>query len=156
MSIKGQLAVATMIDGNRQIMPIQWGIAPVESMLEWRHFFVLLKEMYGEIITATNIFFIGDRQKGSRAAFEQVFGFLPNETLCSFIGCQSVAAFGFPSENPGQNPDNSMCAEHRLNGMEAIVQPPPEDMDENILHEFDHECGIANAEVPAAGQPVEL
>ena len=75
MNIKWQLALATAIDGNRQIMPVQWGIVPIENKNEWFLFFKLMKEMFGHFIHSRNIFFIRDRQKGSRAAFKEVFHF---------------------------------------------------------------------------------
>ena len=59
MRIRGQLALACSVDGNRQVMPLQWGISPCENKGEWLHFFNLLKEMYGAIISQRNIFFCG-------------------------------------------------------------------------------------------------
>ena len=36
MSIQGQVALARGIDGNRQLLPLQWGIVPLENKGEWK------------------------------------------------------------------------------------------------------------------------
>ena len=82
--------------------------------------------MYGTIITDRNIFFIGDRQKGSRAAFKEVFGFEPvvvgapsahvgSPSLCAHVDCDLVGVFVFPCSL--HNTLGMLCEIHKLAGM---------------------------------------
>ena len=80
-----------------------------ENKKEWLIFLTHLKLFVGDIISERRICFFGDRNKGSREAFVQVFGHQPLTVLnlheiptsapefaCQMLGCCEVASFTFP------------------------------------------------------------
>jgi hypothetical protein len=73
MSVPGNLVIAATMEGNHQLGLIGWAVVGPENKVEWKAFVSALKGHYGEVLTGRRFFFMADRQKGSIAAFDEVF-----------------------------------------------------------------------------------
>lgn len=67
---KGKLFIATAMDGNQQIYPIAYGIAPTENDVHWSWFFRRLEHVVGD---RDDLVIISDRMPSIEKACREVF-----------------------------------------------------------------------------------
>ena len=66
------LLIAYGIDSNRNIVPLAWGLVPIENTQWWTWFLQYLQFCF-PIIRARNHIFISDREKGIAISVPEVF-----------------------------------------------------------------------------------
>jgi hypothetical protein len=88
------LLICCGIDANDRVLPIAWGLVPIENEEWWTWFLEHLKEAFPASVINSGLTLISDREKGMASAVEQV---LPNAThlhCCQHIADNLQQRFG--------------------------------------------------------------
>ncbi len=87
------LLIAGGIDANDEVLPLAWGLVPIENEKWWTRFLRFLKASI-EGTTTKGYVFISDREKGSINAVKEVFPEAYHSACCQHIADNIQVSFG--------------------------------------------------------------
>lgn len=92
------LMIATMIDGNGQIIPMCWALVPKESYSHWVWFLKHMTEAFNtehfEISQLERLVIMSDREKGLAKAVDEVLPCAKHSHCCQHIAANIQSRFG--------------------------------------------------------------
>jgi len=92
------LMIATMIDGNGQIVPMCWALVPKESYNQWLWFLKHVREAFNtehfEINQLEKLVIMSDREKGLAKVVDEVLPNTKHSHCCQHIAANIQSRFG--------------------------------------------------------------
>src|SRR2546429_3143606 len=92
------LLIACALDGNNEIIPLAWGIVPIEDTDNWTWFLLHMKECFTGMNLDQTVF-ISDRDKGLQTAVPDVFTNVYHSHCCQHIADNVQKYFGLQARN---------------------------------------------------------